>query len=356
MNKVDTSVDLFLLSDEQIIAMFTAKQHGFHQWQTKVETSLLDSHIVDDRVYRSLFRERFPLQEDRNEFYAWSDLWNGRHRRRMYRPMTPFGFIQLVQGTDFRRPDSIAKLTWQMGMGTMPFLFLGQSNHGGTMTGYGIRPGGSYLWPNLDEGPDDVDILHRGVLGINFNVRVIPTPASAPNRRLQARVDSAASDDANHGGGFTFAQIGALYVFGEDWNQARQQGIERVMGGNWRETGFGVVVEVDPYGRLGAIWVIWGVYAPDEDDTSQRGERMPMLDNEGSLLPDVGRLYPGAKTPFMVAKIANNLEALKSPPAWNGLIFTNQIAHECQLVRAKLVGNVLLRQYIARSNGQYMYC
>ncbi|EQL01686.1 hypothetical protein G6O67_000825 [Ophiocordyceps sinensis] len=352
------------LSDSQIVASFTPKQRDIFQWYTETLNCSIEA-TLDDRVWSALVREKYPTPEEFEEFGIVIDMWCGRHSRRAERPMPLDEFIRLVQGTRFDDDDSRAEYIWHMEMGNMPFIFLGSSDCGGKSIGYGIRPGAYYLWPNLDARPKDKFVLDRSVLGINFNVTVVFSPSESESPCGRDRegsssddsVESTEPDDVNHGHGFTFAQIGALYIFADDWERAKDSGVDNIVGHAWRDTGFGVVVEVSPRAQLGAIWVIWNVYPPHPDDSSERAERVPTLDDNGSLLPDVGRLYDDSQAQFMVAKIADSLEDLKRPRT--GFAFEGQVRHECQLVRAKLVGDhqQIMRQHISRSERQAkMFC
>ncbi|EQL03093.1 hypothetical protein OCS_01193 [Ophiocordyceps sinensis CO18] len=305
----------------------------------------------------------------KEEFWAVVEIWHGRAIRRMNYCMPVGKFIDLVQQTRFNDVESASELNFQMEMTRTPLIELGTSDYGGRTLSYGIRTGGHYLWPNVDNNPNEPGLLDRHVLGINLNVTVeyrrpqlLRAPLSARHRRREQpssgedSVESAESDDVHHEHGFAFAQIGALYFSGDDFDDDSDSPIDwsdpdcEMMPGAtaWVATGFGAVVEVKPDGRTGAVWVVYNFYEAHEENAHQKGEHIPVLDDDDALLPNIGRLYTNCTQQFTVAKIANSLEDLRRPRS--GFTFDVAARDERQIVRAKLGGTPRLvqRQYIKR--------
>ncbi|EQL03091.1 hypothetical protein OCS_01191 [Ophiocordyceps sinensis CO18] len=313
------------LSDAELFARFTPKQLGFYQWQTEME-----AEGGDDRYRRARVDQKFPGAKEFEEYGDWIDLWYGRYHRRMRYRMPVNEFIDLVQQTRFNNHGSNGTLLWHMNMGTMPFIYLGWSSFGGKPIGYGIEPGGYCLWPNVDATPGEPGILERNVLGINTDVRVgdgNPSALSSPGR------------------GYTFAQIGALCVFADNWEEEYDSTVNEIIDSTWEYTNFGVVVQVGCDAKLGAIWVIWNAFRPDEWDTSKDRKYMPTADSNGRLLPRVGRLHDDSNEQFIMAKLADSLDHLREPR--EDFTFDVMSKHEHQLVRAKLFGD---QAYIHRRN------
>ncbi|KAM4065056.1 hypothetical protein HRG_004604 [Hirsutella rhossiliensis] len=258
-----------------------------------------------------------------------------------------------------------------MEMTRTPFIELGKSAFGGKTVRYGIRTGGFYLWPNLDDKSNERGVLNRSVLGINLNVTIeyrsaqpLGTPLSPRRRRREQRssgedsVESAQSDDINHEHGFVFAQIGALYYCADDDYDSDEGGPDRTdpdsdafgTGPWWAATGFGAVVEVKHDGTPDAVWVVYNFYKAHEDSALIKGEHVPTLDDNDALLPHIGRLYKRCNEQFTVAKIADSLEDFKQPR--EEFRFEIAARDERQIVHAKLDGvhRHIQRQYINRSH------
>lgn len=211
------------LSDEQLMALFTPKQREMFEWWQENEYELL--HAPGLLGTAKLIRKKFPTDAENEEYNNFSKIWHGRARRRMNYCMPVGSFLDLVQQTTFNDIISASELRLKMEMTNTPLIELGTSACGGKTFGYGIRTGGYFLWPNLEDNPTDPSLLDRSMLGINLNVTVeyrspqlLKTPLTPRRRRREQRssgedsVESADSTDPNHEHGFTFAQIGALYV------------------------------------------------------------------------------------------------------------------------------------------------
>ncbi|EQL01375.1 hypothetical protein OCS_02919 [Ophiocordyceps sinensis CO18] len=341
------------LSDAELIASFTPKEMEIYRWLEA--TRELRVSLLDDRVFLAMLDRRFPTREQCEEYWAFADKWYGRVAKRMAYRMPTGKFIDLIQETHFNNAKSAGKFLWTTEMTNSPFIFLGDSACGGKSIGYGIRTGAYFLWPNLDGAPEDPDMLDRSVLGINLNVEVEFRPSSGIREPLSSgedSVESAEPDDVGHAQGFTFAQIGNLCVFADDWERAKNMSPDRIIGHSWDLTEFGAVVEVRPDGAFGAVWVIYGFYSDHPDDAAERGEHDPVFDANDDLLPHIGRLHRGCAEQFTVAKIANSLDDLRQPRS--NFSFEIEARRECQIVRAKLMGpqRLILRQFINKSTGQ----
>ncbi|EQL01986.1 hypothetical protein G6O67_001201 [Ophiocordyceps sinensis] len=254
----------------------------------------------------------------------------------------------------------------------------------------------NYLWPNLDDKPNEPGLLPRSILGINLNVPVeyrSAPPLDAPlsprsRRRCEQRssgedsVESAESDDIHHEHGFAFAQLGSLHRFDEHGNDSDSDNPPDYMAPDftlykkhvydpWICNGYGVVVEVDHRGRTGAVWVIYKFFKGlvplrdyeqrlhvdtlDDNDALlghlyEQGQHVDTLDDNDALLDHLGRLYPDCTEQFTVAKIADSLDDLRQPR--EGFCFDIEARTERQIVRAKLAGpqRLVQRQYIHRSH------
>jgi hypothetical protein len=107
-------------------------------------------------------------------------------------------------------------------------------------------------------------------------------------------------------------------------------------------------VQLDKYGRLGPIWVIYNFYQDDDVDFSTKRIHIPVLDPVTMQhLPHIGRLVDGCTTSFTVAKIAESLGELGVGKAFT---FNIKDGKECQIVRVKELstgqGTFLVRQFI----------
>ncbi|KAF7556624.1 hypothetical protein G7046_g6247 [Stylonectria norvegica] len=367
-------------TDAELIANFTPQEQKFHAWTV--------THDVEDfrmqanpSTYKLWFQRHWPDPEERSQYEDWVYGWRDRHFVRMRYQIPASEFISLVRKTRFSDPASAAHLFWNMEMNNMPFVILGESDFGGVFTCYGLEVGANYLWPNMDGRAPDKELMERNVLGINTDVhveygRVEPASSTSAARSRKRRqehssgddsVRSANSDDLNTPGGFVFAQLGVLRAFaGADW-AASSKDPKLVQRGPWDDTGFGVVVQLSPLGRPGAVWVIYNFYQEEELDPRMEPEdpypvdesthpddfkRQHMrVDDAFYGYPRIGRLQKNNSEMFTVAKIADSLDDLKE-----GKRFTFDVnsRKECQIVRAWVSagphGRFILRQWIKADN------
>ncbi|PHH74532.1 hypothetical protein CDD82_4890 [Ophiocordyceps australis] len=364
-----------LLTDEQLIALFTPKQREIFEWYQENKEVLRDLKFEPNDEWDFICR-KFKTHSEQLEYLEFCDIWVSRKLRRMHY-MVPVGdFIQLVERTRFNNAEQAAYFHTRMHFTRMPFIEVGTSNCGGKAVKYGFKASDNYLWTNLDNRPNEPGILGRSVLGINLNVNVeyrSPKLLSGPllprRRRREQRssgeesVESAESDDMNHEHGFVFVQIGKLKYFDEHANDSDSDNptdytdpdLEKVTNDPWISTGFGVVVQVNSHGQTGAVWVIYNFFedlAPLKED--QGWEHIDCLDENDALLSHLGRLYPDCAEQFTVAKIANSLQDFRQTR--NNFKFDIEARTERQIVRAKILGihQLVQRQYINRSR-QYAF-
>ncbi|KAM0556083.1 hypothetical protein ACHAPJ_006071 [Fusarium lateritium] len=116
------------------------------------------------------------------------------------------------------------------------------------------------------------------------------------------------SPDPNSFNPFVFAQLGALFVFGGDWEQARQSGCDAINEGPWLQNGYCVVVRINEKGEPGAVYAIYN-HAEDKDAAQVSDDF-----HESELIYDhvPGFLHPECNKFALVLKIADSLDDLGS--------------------------------------------
>lgn len=356
------------LTDEQLIASFTPMELHWYNWYPGA-LEKLHAESSDDRVHRARLRQWFPKDDVYKEFLSWSRLWNGRHMRRMRYRMPVNEYIDLIQQTRFDQPDSTGTFLWSMEMGNMPFIYLGTSVIDQRASAYGIQPGAYYLWPNFDPNPYEPGLLDKSVLAINFNVPIEVSfhrnSGGRPREQASSGNEFVEWYDGNPTAtaGFTFVQIGCLCTFDGDRRMLEKLSHDGILNNTWDDTGFGVVVELSPDAKLGAVWVLYNFHqarpdegcvddacpgcagcedAPKSDGASEGRQHIRMYGNDGEKLRNVARLRGGEL--FTAAKIAGSLEELRKPRKDFG--FNIKRRYECQIVRAKLFEGQIYRQFV----------
>ncbi|PNY28894.1 Uncharacterized protein TCAP_01184 [Tolypocladium capitatum] len=233
---------------------------------------------------------------------------------------------------------------------------------------YGISLTAYCLWPNLDSPTFDPDALDTSILAINLDVQAGFTGAVVPPVSRDSKMDLGAelvratlADDAGPHNGFVFAQLGSLCVLAADWERLKDMSASEIRGLSWRETGFGVVVAIDPFGTPDSVWVIYKFYedvdeySDDDEDEALLNDikRIETEDDNGRPLSHIGRLHRGCSQRVTVAKVADGLGALKTPRC--SFDFHINKATECQIVRAKSFTprglTMVAPQYIANHTG-----
>ncbi|KAG4282469.1 hypothetical protein FPRO06_09142 [Fusarium proliferatum] len=327
-------------TDEMIQARWGPRERLFHKWSLDNSKAILDTLAWEAKwnTFDLLLQRRWPSKQDRKDYYAWSREWNGRYIRQMSYRMTPREFLDKVLLTNFLEAGGsmIHNLWWSMDTYNLSSIPIGHAKFGGVESYYAFEPAHRLLKPDCNEsGPS---ILVKDILAINVKFNKARTlsvstgspetsgfPLSAPkitsnlakpekpNLRPRALtgpeqrsdpVELARSEiDPNH---FVFAQLGLLYVYGEDYDHAKGCGIDVLMEGVWWRNELVVVVRLDNKGNPGAVYVLYHPNSFVEVEDYEDGEELaPEAEDH---VP--GRLHPRCNEGFTLAKIANSLHEL----------------------------------------------
>ncbi|KAF4990176.1 hypothetical protein FGRMN_8597 [Fusarium graminum] len=355
-------------SDEEIKRGWTNKERSFEAWyeRNREEISKTRRYDAKSDAFELLFSRSYH-KKDLKAYSAWRDEWLGRQLVRMSYKMTARELFQAILNTNFADMGSASNLFWQMDTFKMPFIYLGQSQFGGHLTCYGIKPSGRFLRPDIENNEDGA--IGNQVLALNFawgavvdtkprslsdasdssnpftsesSVSTVPSvfsdvskrPPSANRVRASTGLDpvikARGEIDPNH---FVFAQVGILHVFGGEWDLVLS-GLSAPKDGTWWSNGFAIVVRLSPEGIPGAVYALYNhdqqydLRAGDEsfdDDVDDCGEA-------ANHIP--GHLHPRCKEGFRLAKIADSLKELGRPV--KRFTFLPIARVENKIVRAKI--------------------
>ncbi|KAH0435069.1 hypothetical protein CcaCcLH18_04967 [Colletotrichum camelliae] len=218
-----------------------------------------------------------------------------------------------IKDTDFFNAARRAEWRWIMEMVFNSFVIIGQATYGGVTTAYGIDPSTSYLLPH-DFKPEQHRggyLLHHSILGIDLRRASSPTNAS-PGIPSSMRIAPDFDVGRFESDRFIFAQIGSLWAFREPSDQPVSKVHKKAYteSGPWDPTGFGVVVQINEQtGMPGGVFVIYNFSARGKDADMKDFFRPPVRDEQGNILPHIGRLHPRCDPArnFTIAQIAKSI-------------------------------------------------
>ncbi|KAJ4269508.1 hypothetical protein NW762_001169 [Fusarium torreyae] len=126
--------------------------------------------------------------------------------------------------------------------------------------------------------------------------------------RPRITTETLQSPEAKSPNQFVFAQLGALFVFGGDWEQARQSGRDAINEGPWLQNGYCIVVRINEEGEPGAVYAVYN--HAEEEDCAQVSDDF----HDPELICDhvPGFLHPKCNRFALVLKIADSLDDLGS--------------------------------------------
>ncbi|EQK99998.1 hypothetical protein OCS_04286 [Ophiocordyceps sinensis CO18] len=345
------------LSDDQIIQTFTPLENKFYQW---VEHGDYDRFAcVRPTVWDTAAQERFPDEDPDHlweNFGVFASKWFGRFRRRVRKVVQRDELLRIIWDTPCKNVDQLAKNLWTFNFCNVADLFLGESSFGGVLTGYAVDGGSHVLHPDFsyDEmsDPSNPHLLDSVILALDRK-RFTTTPTAplehiSPRKRRQHDSYFAPSFRSADGGDFEdhdpfcFLQLGSLVACtGQNWAKVRDKGQSEINDATWDETGYAVVVELNPAGYpRGPVYVVYNFREVRPDPST--GEAFPdavdiqWKDSDWRELPHIRRLYPNCKQKFFVAKIADKLDHLDTKVPFD---FDIVCEPRCEITRVKLEGS-----------------
>ncbi|KAF4970143.1 hypothetical protein FSARC_2740 [Fusarium sarcochroum] len=245
-------------TDEEIQAGWGPQQWEFLKWNNEnteaIQASMRQGAEWD--AFDKLIEQKWPDPKDQEAFDEWCDEWFGRHDTRMSYQMSSREFLDMVSKTNFFDNEKAGALYWTMEMHNMPFVTLCESNFGGVLTCYCFKPLTKYLEPNRKDSGQGQEVIDSIVLTMELDPDVLdrrlanslgdslshsrppsfffgygpePTSLASPTALPDSRMSSLSP--------FIFAQFGAIFVFGGDWEKARRSGRDAINEGPWLQNG-----------------------------------------------------------------------------------------------------------------------
>ncbi|KAF5023403.1 hypothetical protein F66182_4560 [Fusarium sp. NRRL 66182] len=283
-------------TDSELKAEWSPKEWEYYRWydENALELSEARNDTAEDDAYEKLLSSEWPDAQDRAGFDKWLDQWCHRWVERQRYRIPPQELVEKLKEISFLYIHQAENLYWSILTPGTPFVPLGESDFGGVLNGYGLGIGGMYMWPNsMDEEPGVSD---GHMLGIHLDTDESGNSWSVINNNNNQA-------DA-HDSSFVFAQLGELFAFHGNWEDARGGDPAAIRKGPWRGTDYGVVLRLSEEGVPGGIYVVYN-YIKSEDDliSESDGPGEPPRRNE-----DTAFVVPGRATRCSVAKIANSLD------------------------------------------------
>ncbi|KAF9778091.1 hypothetical protein IL306_004264 [Fusarium sp. DS 682] len=253
-------------TDEEIQASWGPLQWQFKEWQDSQKENIPNCAKPGTplNAFNKLFEKSFPKKEDRLAYHTWASEWLGRSINRMAYQTTPSDFIQQVKATNFTNNKSTGDLLYSVLVNDMPWVPIGRSNYGGVRTYYAFKPTTKFLQPDRKEGglgvvgnyiltmPLKPKSRSASGLSISSSSSAMSTAVSeaGSTRACASTIQGSAKQSSSDDDYLVFAQIGALYVFGGDYDTASKKG-------PWWRNGFAVVVELNNKGEAGEVYVVY---------------------------------------------------------------------------------------------------
>lgn len=307
-----------LKSDDEIKRGWGPLERSFEKWYADNQEAISATRRRGSSIgdFDRLWSRSYP-RKHHAAFDKWCNEWLGRHLERRSRPVRPQEFIQTVLNTNFTDTNSASNLFWKMDAYNISFIPLGRSSFGNVPTYYAFKPTGRFLQPDVEtEGPG---IAGNQILSLNL-IDTMPESGSetgdTSNPLLsesststvtgETPTDKARGEiDPSH---FVFAQLGALYVFGEKCEDDEEYDQSALNKGRWWSNGFAVVVRLSEKGVPGAVYTIYNhgkqiesIEDEEEDDYDGSPEAVGHIP---------GYLHPRCTEGFKFAKVADNVEVL----------------------------------------------
>lgn len=331
-----------LKSDDEIKRGWGPLERSFEKWYADNQEAISATRRRGSSIgdFDRLWSRSYP-RKHHAAFDKWCNEWLGRHLERRSRPVRPQEFIQTVLNTNFTDTNSASNLFWKMDAYNISFIPLGRSSFGNVPTYYAFRPTGRFLQPDVEtEGPG---IAGNQILALNL-IDAMPesgsetgdtsnpllSESSTPTAAVETLTDKARGEiDPSH---FVFAQLGALYVFGEKCEDDKEYDQSALNKGRWWSNGFAVVVRLSEKGVPGAVYTIYNhgkqiesIEDDEEDDYDGSPEAVGHIP---------GYLHPRCTEGFKFAKVADNVEVLGDFAKRFTFIPITQ--NENQIVRARV--------------------
>ncbi|KAH6864936.1 hypothetical protein BKA58DRAFT_472103 [Alternaria rosae] len=177
---------------------------------------------------------------------------------------------------------------------------------------------------DIDE-MDSREILPGSILGINLT----KANAQSGNRRKNAESDESASSNSSTGNddtGFTFMQLGRVDTLSDSSRNTYDKLTRKPAQMPWSDSGFVLVVAIEPNGKPGAPWLLFN-FKPESE-----------IEGDRVRIPQTGRFWGtllGDNTQRSAVKLGEKMSDLKDKKPWN-MTKTFGTDHEVQIVAAVL--------------------